>query len=169
MPGHIVRIGALIILIIACLFLPFLPGRYDGLAVPLSTMAQIFGVVGLLLVPIGVLWFVFDRSNKARGYYFAIAALVGLSIVASAVDLCAAVSLGVSAGIVAAAASLYGLSRMAMSMKRRKNENDAKFIPATLYLMVVPVVVAIVQFFASPSRHRVEQGARHQKQHATDK
>jgi hypothetical protein len=48
---HLVRIGAIIILIIACTFLPFLPGEYDGLAVTLSAMSQMFGVAGLLLVP----------------------------------------------------------------------------------------------------------------------
>jgi hypothetical protein len=36
--------------------LPFTPGTYDPLAAPLSMMARGFGFVGLLLVPVGVLW-----------------------------------------------------------------------------------------------------------------
>jgi hypothetical protein len=34
---------------------PFLPGGYDGLAVGLSMMAQVFGIVGLPLIPLGAL------------------------------------------------------------------------------------------------------------------
>jgi hypothetical protein len=34
------RIAAITILAVACMFYPFLPGRYDRLAVTLSTMAQ---------------------------------------------------------------------------------------------------------------------------------
>lgn len=43
---HLVRIGAMTILIIAFVFLPFLPGGYDGLAVTLSGVSQLFGVAG---------------------------------------------------------------------------------------------------------------------------
>ena len=36
--------------------LPFLPGQYDSLAVPLSTIVQALSMAGLLLVPIGAFW-----------------------------------------------------------------------------------------------------------------
>jgi hypothetical protein len=40
------------------MFLPFLPGEYDGLAVTLSALAQAFGVVGgVLLAPESAIWF----------------------------------------------------------------------------------------------------------------
>jgi hypothetical protein len=35
MAVHLVRMGAMTTLIITCMFLPFLPGGYDGLAVTL--------------------------------------------------------------------------------------------------------------------------------------
>jgi ABC-type xylose transport system permease subunit len=84
--------GAMTILIIACMFLPFLPGGYDGFTVTLSGMSQLFGVAGLLLVPIGTLWLIYEsrkrapknreRSNKDKGYYFAMASVVASSILA---------------------------------------------------------------------------------------
>ena len=49
---HIVRIAGLITLLVLSTFYPFLPGKYDTLAIPLSGMAQIFGIVGLLLIPV---------------------------------------------------------------------------------------------------------------------
>lgn len=89
---HLVRMAGITLLIVLCLFYPFLPGEYDGLAVALSTIAQLFGTAGLLLVPIGVLWLVYEARNRAqrsrnppqvgRGYYFAMAALIAASIVA---------------------------------------------------------------------------------------
>ena len=48
MTTQLVRIVAIILVILAGSFLPFLLGGYDGLAVTLSAMAQIFGVVSLL-------------------------------------------------------------------------------------------------------------------------
>jgi hypothetical protein len=38
-------------LLMLCTVVPFLPGGYDGLAVPLSAMAQMVGTAGLAIVP----------------------------------------------------------------------------------------------------------------------
>ena len=44
---HFIRIAGIIILIVIGIVYPFLSGGYDGLAMPLSTMAQAFGVLGM--------------------------------------------------------------------------------------------------------------------------
>jgi hypothetical protein len=49
-------IATVVIVVILATFLPFAPGGYDPLAVPLSGMAWALGRVGLLLVPVGGLW-----------------------------------------------------------------------------------------------------------------
>ena len=153
---HFVRIGAMTILIIACMFLPFLPGQYDGLAVALSGMSQLFGVAGLLLVPIGALWLIYEsrkrapknrlRSNKDKGYYFAIASVVASSIVAAIVSLGAFVNLGISLGLGVLALWTYCVLRMAPRLKLLKNAEIENFNPAPLYLLVVPMVVVLFQF-----------------------
>ncbi|MEZ4904538.1 MAG: hypothetical protein R2822_23710 [Spirosomataceae bacterium] len=51
---------------------PFLSGDYDRLAMPISTMIQVFGLVGLALVPIGILWLVIPKYR----FGFAIMALI---------------------------------------------------------------------------------------------
>ena len=67
----IVGIAALIVLSITY---PFLPGRHDRLAVPLSTMAQVFGILGLPLVPVGLWWLAMPkrglplRARAVRGH-----------------------------------------------------------------------------------------------------
>jgi hypothetical protein len=64
---HLVRVGAITAFILLCTVLPFLPGRYDNLAVPLSAMAQVVGITGLLLVPIGGLWLGFEHRRRRGG------------------------------------------------------------------------------------------------------
>ena len=53
MARHFLRIGVIVALAGLGILYPFLPGGYDSLAMPLSTMAQAFGLLGLLLVPVG--------------------------------------------------------------------------------------------------------------------
>src|SRR5688572_30123657 len=89
--------------------LPFLPGRYDRLAVPLSGMAQLFGVVGLLLVPVGVLWMATERwaPSSARRYGFAIVTLAVSSFICFVLSLVGLVSESLVLGIVVIAAWAY--------------------------------------------------------------
>jgi hypothetical protein len=153
---HLVRMGAMTVLIIACMFLPYFPGGYDGLAVTLSGMSQLFGVAGLLLVPIGALWLIYElrkrapknreRSNKDKGYYFAIASLVASSMLAAIVSLVSFINLGLSLWLGVLALWAYCVSRMARRVKRLKNAEIGNFNPAPLYLLVVPTMVALFQF-----------------------
>ena len=152
---HLVRIAAITISIIVCTFLPFLPGRYDGFAVTLSAIAQLFGIAGLLLVPIGVLWLIYELrkralihgtlSRKDKGYYFAIASVGALSILASVVSIFAFAS-SFSLGFITLALWIYGVSRIVPRLKLLKNAEVGVFTPTPLYLIFVPIVVALFQF-----------------------
>jgi hypothetical protein len=153
---HFVRIGALAVLTLACTFLPYLPGRYDGLAAPLSVMAQSFGVVGLLLVPVGALWLIYELRKRAsknverrsadKGYYFAIVSLVASSVVMATVTLAAIATMGFSLGLGVLALWAYCVRRLAHGVKGLKGATTGHFNPAPLYLVVVPTVVALFQF-----------------------
>ena len=119
---HLVRMGAITALISACTFLPFLPGPYDGLAVTLSGMAQLLGVVGLIFVPIGALWLIYEyRKRKDKGYYFAIASIIASSFVAAIVSIVAFANIGFSLGIIVLAFWAYGVSRIVPKLKLLKN------------------------------------------------
>ena len=87
---HALGIIATTAFIMLCTLLPFLPGRYDSLAAPLSTLAQVGGVGGVvLLTPVGALWLVADRSRRLAGkrFGFALAALIAGSLVWALVSL----------------------------------------------------------------------------------
>jgi hypothetical protein len=151
---HIIRIAAIILVILAASFLPFLPGGYDGLAVTLSAMAQLFGVVSLLLVPIGALWLIYEFrrrvSKQAGAYYFALAALVAASLVAMVVALGAFATFGLSLGLLSLALWIYVVTRLVPRLKRLKTTARDSFHLAPLYLVCVPVVVALVQWTLIP-------------------
>jgi hypothetical protein len=55
------RIAGVTGVFLACIALPFLPGRYDPMAIPVSRAAQLFAFIGLILVPAGILWLVRPR------------------------------------------------------------------------------------------------------------
>ena len=80
--SQLLRIAAATAFAILCTFLPFLPGRYDSLALSLSVMAQLIGKVGLVLVPVGVLWFVseYRRPSGRKRYGFAVTTMIASSV-----------------------------------------------------------------------------------------
>ena len=79
MVKHFVWMAGIITLVALCIFYPFFPGEYDGLAVTLSAMSQLLGIVGLLLVPIGIAG-LFNRSLVASPIALFIAGLATLVI-----------------------------------------------------------------------------------------
>lgn len=127
--------------------LPFLPGRYDNLAVPLSLMAQIFGKVGLVLVPVGALWVASGYWSRLAGkqYRIAIAALIASSVVWMLVSLGALVSSGFVLCLGAIAVWIYAVSRILPRLRRLKSASPPSVSAIAFYLLLVPVAVALLQ------------------------
>ena len=61
---HLLRVASICAVGVACMFYPFMPGSHHRLAVTLSGIAQVLGLAGLLLVPVGLLWLIHDRANS---------------------------------------------------------------------------------------------------------
>lgn len=157
---HLVRISGLIVLLILCTFYPFLPGEYDGLALPLSAMAQAFGLLGLLLAPVGGAWLAYEwrkrargkkgLPTKARGYCFALASAAAASVVAIAVSLVAFMSVGFSFGFLTLALWAYVAARLRPRLKSLKGAEAGGFNPTPLYLALIPGIVLIFQITLAP-------------------
>ena len=156
---HIVRMVVLVALIVLCTFYPFLPGEYDPLAMSLSAMAQTLGLAGLLGVPIGIAWLIFElhkraRQNRSLGakarYYFALASLLMASIVAVAAVFGAFANGGLSLGVLTLAVLCYIGSRLTPKLKLLKKAEAENFNPAPLYLVFIPVIVLVVQLMLAP-------------------
>lgn len=61
---HLFRATVIAIALIACMFLPFLPGQHDPAAILVSNIAQMVGFAGLLLIPVGIIWLAFGRPRR---------------------------------------------------------------------------------------------------------
>lgn len=127
--------------------LPFLPGPYDSLAVPLSVMPQIFGMVGLLLVPVGALWVAsgYWRRLAVKQYGIAIAALIASSVVWLIVSLGGLVSSGLLLALGAIALWIVLVSIVLPRLRRLKGATLRSTSPVAFYLIIVPVAVALLQ------------------------
>ena len=144
---HCLRITTATAGIILGTLLPFLPGRYDSLAVPVSLMAQIFGKVGLLLVPVGVLWVASGYWSRLSGkqYGIAIAALIASTVVWVIVSLGALVSSGLLLGLGALALWIYVVLRVLPRLRLLKSATPRPTSAVAFYLLIVPVAVALLQ------------------------
>lgn len=152
---HLARMFVITLLIVSCIVYPFLPGGYDGLAMPLSTMAQALGVLGLLLVPVAVLWLAYElRSRarrkqnlpvKARRYSLALVSVFIVSFVAVTVSMIAVATIGLSFGLLTLALWLYNAARLIPKLRVMNNAQGERFNPAPLYLTVIPLAVLFFQ------------------------
>ncbi len=133
-------------------FLPFLPGRYESLAVPVSGMLQIFGTVGLLLVPIGALWVASGYWSRLadKQYGIAIAALIASSVVWLIVALGALMS-SLLLGIGVIGLWVYVASRVLPRLKLLRSATPQPTSAVAFYLLIVPLAVAILQMAVAGS------------------
>ncbi|MGE0441551.1 MAG: hypothetical protein AB7L66_05140 [Gemmatimonadales bacterium] len=127
---------------LACVMVyPFLPGRYDRLALPLSTMVQMFGVIGLALVPGAVLWLVLPKYRVALAVF---SAAIGTCI-AFILALFASLSGGYALGMLMLAAWADALALMIPGLKQLKGPEARRLHPAPLYLLFLPILTVVTQ------------------------
>lgn len=146
---HLSRVTALSACLGLCMFLPFLPGRYDALAKPLSMAAQLASIVGLLLVPVGTLWVLYEwtSAQKRKRHTFGIVALVSVSTVWSLVSLGAmfeSVTLGL-ASLTLLAALMPRLWKSLRASGGVPEADKRSASPMPMYLIIVPAAVAAMR------------------------
>ncbi|MEW6405893.1 MAG: hypothetical protein AB1649_29225 [Chloroflexota bacterium] len=152
---HFARIGIITTLLLLCMFYPFLPGEYDAMAMSLSIIAQLLGTVGLLLVPIGILWLVYEWRQRGQrqknlpkahqGYYFAITALIAASLVAMVVSLLLFLSVGPSLGVLTFALWIYTVLKAIPGLKRLRAAEAESIRPIPFYLIIIPIALLLFQ------------------------
>jgi len=153
---HIIQISTLTVIAITVIFYPFMPGTYDSAALGVSTIIQLFEVVGLLIVPLGVAWMFYemrkqvrrkkDLPNKTRGYQFALSVLVIASILLAPISLLILFGVGISFGLLALTLWFSAILRLRPGLKALKESEGEGFNSAPLYLIVIPLIVLVVQF-----------------------
>jgi hypothetical protein len=130
--------------------LPFLPGRYDVLAVPLSGMARTLSMASLPLVPIGLVWLLYELrwtnyGTRRRRVGFAVATLGTGSIAVLAVAVVAVMSSGVPAAVGVLTAWGLVLWRGGPRMLEWARRARGRDIATALALVLVPSVVTGAQ------------------------
>lgn len=148
---HSLQIAAICALALASMFYPFMPGTYDRMAVTLSGVAQILGLLGLLLVPIGIVWLIHELVNhrrrrdsiphRAKSHWFAVCALAA-SLVVGVGGAMASMQTGPSLAISVLILVVYCVWRAAPAVKQLKSDGYGGFNPTPLYLIIVPAVLA---------------------------
>lgn len=155
MVKHSVRIAGIVFLTVLIMVYPFLPGQYDGLAFPLSTIVQLLGTVGLLLVPLGVLWLVDELRKRVRRernpsatnreYIFAVVSLIVGSILVLLISLLASFGIGISFGVLTFVLWFYAVSRLMPVIRLMKNGESENINPTPFYLIFVPLIILLLQ------------------------
>ena len=97
---HLACVAAIAALLALVMVYPFMPGRHDPLAVPLASGAQVFGVAGLALVPVGAGWIVLSR----HGFVWSVLGLAVGVVLALLLSLFATLSTGTAFGLLTLAA-----------------------------------------------------------------
>lgn len=139
---HLVALVGVWLLLTTAMAYPFLAGRYDSLAFPVSTMAQVFGVVGLPLVPGGLGWLLAPR----HGHAWAALALVVGTAVALAVALFAALGVGYLFGVLTLLVGLWALGRLRPALRATQGHAPRARHPAALYLVTLPALALASQW-----------------------
>ena len=146
--------------VIVMTFLPFAPGGYDSLAVPLAVMAWVLGRVGLLLVPIGLIWlWVLSRDGTARPRWLirlSTGTSVFILVVMVVIAFASSGSLLLATGTAAVATLL--VARVAHRMPRHPATRVPRMAPALIAVAPILVLTAqtmLVDAAAMAARNRV--------------
>ena len=137
---HTVLLIVLTALITLGIIYPFLSGDFDHLAIPISTMLQVFGLVGLTLVPVGVLWLAMPRHR----FGFAITTLIVGTFVILFITLFATFSVGKSLGVITLLLWTTVVIFLIPKVKSLRIETK-KIYWLPVYLISLPMVSLLLQ------------------------
>lgn len=157
---HITLLLFLTVLMALGIAYPFLSGDYDRLAVPISTMMQVFGLVGLALVPVGILWLIKPKYSFA----FAVSALIVNTFIVFVICLFATLSVGKSLGLLILLLWMTIVILLITKIKSLKKQMQDKANWLPVYLICLPVFTLLLQltlakYLTQLSRNRAIENA----------
>ena len=124
-----------------------MPGDFDPLAVPIAMLCRVFGYVGLLLVPVGVVWITVTQWGPAwpRQRVLPVAVFMIISMVAGLLALAAFALSGWTLAVVIGTLLVY----VVLACRRRLSTIGAASARASivpgLYMVIVPLAVCGLQ------------------------
>lgn len=135
------RIAGLQLLLLAAMAYPFLPGPYDRLALPISNLVQIFGIVALPLFLTGVLWlFVPGRASVLARISYVWSIVVALVLIFFAL---------MSGGKLLALIVLTGTAALLIAgrrlLKKVQTDQAIRWGSIPYYLTLLPLLTFVLQ------------------------
>src|SRR5688572_4520990 len=150
---HILQIVIVIAVLTLYMTYPFMAGGYDSLALELSTIIQIFGVFGLLLVPVGVFWLMHEFSKQKKRkqnlpyrdktHSFALVTTIVFSFIVAILSLVALALVGKSLAVIGFALSIYNVAKLIKRLRQLKNTTNETFNFIPFYLIFIPVFIVL--------------------------
>jgi hypothetical protein len=135
------------------LIYPFLPGTWDVLAFPVSMTVQLLGAAGLLVVPVGFFWLMYERRVRTnrplqtvdRGYQFGVVSLVVASIAVALVVLMVGLGTSLTLGGSFLVSWVFLVARWWPALKALKQVDAGYLNPAPVYVIVLPLATMMLQ------------------------
>ncbi len=143
---HAISIAVLLIVMLLLMFLPFVPGKYDRLAVSLSYMTQVFSYSALLFFPLGLWWLFIGLTGKSAKFGL----IQKLSLMmAGVVGISMALAVAVQDNYLLGVFIIITISYFIVKGYRNVNVNSATVqtstIPISLYMTIIPVVLFVTR------------------------
>jgi len=141
----------LVILIIS----QFLPGPPSKLVIGVSIAGQVAGLAGLLLVPVALIWIIYEakklKAKKPLGwklpFWMAISSLVIATLIFAVFILGTYLNDGWLTATGVFVFFILGLSLAIRGISRLKRNNKQRFNPAPLYLFTIPVIAFLTNLY----------------------
>jgi hypothetical protein len=146
---HLLVIAGLAAAALACTVLPFLPGRYDPVAMPLSIAVRFTAMAALVLVPGGLMWWGgrFSRPLAVKSRSLALASLA----VSSVVWLLASIALLTASAVLGVLVAGAGVVVLWRAVQRwRQDVSWPMRTSLGLYVVLVPPIVVALQWTIVP-------------------
>ena len=139
---HVLGISAAIAVLTFCTLLPFFPGGYDPLAIPVSAMAFVTAVLGLVLVPSALLLIAANYSPALAQRRYAISRL---AVIASVFVWGGAFIVGlVQSYVLGFVVLVLCIFTTTTTWTRLRTTRGFRVLP--YYLVAVPIVTVLLQF-----------------------
>lgn len=151
-----VKLSAMNLLLVAIILFPFLPGPPNGLVIVLSALGQALGFLGLILLPVAMIWTGLEihRQVKSRttnvyqgfSYGYSIACLVICTLI-YALFVLALSGEGIWAALTALSAGFLFFILALRGINRTQKRPARKFNIVPLYFLTLPVVALLTRLF----------------------
>ena len=151
-----IRLLAINVLLVFLIVAPFLPGPPNRLVIGLSILGQAAGLAGLLLVPVALVWIVYE-IRKARlanrkiswkvPYSMAITSLVIVFLIFSLFIVAIYYIEGWITGTLVGLVFIAVMGLVLRGISKLKRKDDKRFNPTPVYLATLPVIAFLTNLF----------------------